>query len=385
MQTTAVPEQNPIDTDDWGSRSHVLTIVLLLLTAGGIWLCWRMLAPFVPALAWALALAVLCTPLQGWLESRWKRPTLAALASVTVVAAVLVVPTIFVVQKLSQQALDAAGTIQHGIESGEWRAAIDAQPKLRTLVDLVEKQVDLGGIATSLAASLSRNAGKLAKATLVQLVGFGLTLYVLFFFLRDRRKALDALCKLSPLTRREMHRLYARVRITVHATVLGTVAVALIQGALGGLMFWWLGLPAPLLWGVVMGLISIVPVLGAFVIWIPAAIWLAVQGEGMKAMILVAWGTLVIGTIDNLLRPVLVGRELREHTLAAFFAVVGGIVVFGSAGLVLGPIVFELTRSLLAIWSERNASQLEAGASLVAAPVKMEAGPTTDAGPATPS
>lgn len=381
MVRAAQPEHNPIETDDWGSRSHVLTMVLLLLTAAGVWLCWRMLAPFLPALVWALALAVLCAPLQRWLESWCRHPNLAAASSVLLVAVVLVAPALFVLQQLSQQALDAASTIQHGIESGAWQRAIDAQPRLRTLVDLVEQRVDVGGMAASLAGSLSRNAGQLARATLVQLVGFGLMLYILFFFLRDRRKALDALCRLSPLTRAEMHRLFARVQVTVRATVFGTVAVAMIQGALGGLMFWWLGLPAALLWGVVMALIAIVPVLGAFVVWVPAALWLAVQGEGSKALILVAWGAAVIGTIDNLLRPVLVGRELREHTLLAFFAVVGGIIVFGSAGLVLGPIVFELTRSLLAIWSERNAAQLAAGGSLVAAPVKVEDTPAAAGAP----
>lgn len=369
----ATTEQNPIATDDWGSRSHVLTLVLLLMTVLGMWLCWRMTVPFLPALVWALALAVLCHPLQVRLERCTGHPSLAAIVTTLIVAALIVAPAVFVLQQLSQQALAAAGAIQHGIESGEWQAAVAAQPRLRTLVQVVEKQIDLSGIATSLAGALSAHASQLVKATLVQLIGFGLMLYILFFFLRDRRQALDWLCRMSPLTRAEMHQLFNRVRHTIRATVFGTVLVALIQGALGGLMFWWLGLPAPLLWGMVMALISIVPVLGAFVVWIPAALWLAVQGEGTRALVLVGWGTLVIGTVDNLLRPVLVGRELREHTLLAFISVVGGITLFGAAGLVLGPIVFELTRELLQIWSRRNARQLEAGNDLVAAPVAVVA------------
>ena len=129
-----------------------------------------------------------------------------------------------------------------------------------------------------------------------------------------------------------------RVNDTIFATIYGTAAVAAVQGLLGGLMFWWLGLPAALLWGVVMAVLSMVPLLGAFVVWVPAAIFLLIQGSWVKALILTGWGAGVVGTIDNLLRPVLVGRRLNLHTVLAFISVVGGLLVFGSSGLVLGPV-----------------------------------------------
>ena len=115
-------------------------------------------------------------------------------------------------------------------------------------------------------------------------------------------------------------------------------------------MFWWLGLPAPFLWGIVMGLLAVVPVLGAFVIWVPAAIFLLLDGSEGKALLLTLWGAVVVGGIDNLLYPMLVGRRLKMHTVLAFISLVGGLIVFGPAGLILGPVIFTVTRLLLEIW-----------------------------------
>lgn len=184
-------------------------------------------------------------------------------------------------------------------------------------------------------------------------LGLVVTFYLLFFFLRDRHAGLRRLRSLSPLTRPEMDRLCGRVGDTIHATIYGTLAVAAVQGLLGGLMFWVLGLPAPLFWGVVMALLAVVPLLGAFVIWIPAALFLAMEGEWGKSVVLAIWGGVVVSTIDNLLRPHLVGERLKLHSVLAFISAVGGIVVFGTAGLVLGPLILTIMIELLALWGER--------------------------------
>ncbi len=158
-----------------------------------------------------------------------------------------------------------------------------------------------------------------------------------------------------PLTEKEADRVFVQVSDTIHATVFGTVLVALAQGILGGLIFWWLGLPGPLLWGLVMGLLAIVPLLGAFVVWGPVALFQLLQGNWGTALILTVWGTIVIGLIDNFLYPILVGRRLRLHTLPVFFAIVGGVMFFGAAGLVLGPVILALTLALVDIWQRRTA------------------------------
>ena len=180
------------------------------------------------------------------------------------------------------------------------------------------------------------------RGSVSQVIGLVLTFYILFYFLRDRERALRVMAKLSPLQPSETGLVVRRLADTVHATIIGTMAVATVQGTLGGLIFWWLGLPTPVFWGLIMGLLAIVPVLGAFVIWVPAALFLAFQGEWTRALILVIWGGVIIATIDNLLYPVLVGRRLKLHTL-----------VFGASGLVLGPATIAVTLALIEILQGR--------------------------------
>jgi predicted PurR-regulated permease PerM len=151
-----------------------------------------------------------------------------------------------------------------------------------------------------------------------------------------------------------------RVVETIQAIFYGTLVVAVVQGTLGGLMFWWLGLAAPLLWGIMMGLLAVVPVLGASIIWLPAAIFLALEGSWGKAIVLTLWGSVVVGGIDNLLYPMLVGNRLKMHTAVAFIAVVGGLLVYGPSGVILGPVVVAVTISLLEYWHARNVSQAPA-------------------------
>lgn len=353
MNDEATTQEAPPAENDWGSRNHVQTLVLLGASGFGIYLCYLLAAPFLPALAGALSLAVIFTPLQRWLESKLRLPNLAAFISVLVIALIVVVPATFVAQKLVVQAANGARLIETKVESGEWRRVIEAQPRLAPFAIQIEENMNLPGAAKTLATWLSATAGSIVTGSVFQAISFCLVFYLLFFFLRDRRTALHSIRTLSPLSKIEMEMLFDRVGDTIHATVYGTLAVSCIQGLLGGLMFWWLGLPAPLLWGVVMALLAVVPVLGAFMIWIPAALFLVLEGHWGKALILTVWGVAVVGTIDNLLRPVLVGNRLKLHTVLAFLSVVGGLMVFGPAGLILGPMALTITTVLLEIWTAR--------------------------------
>jgi len=351
----ASPQAAPV-ADNWVARSHVQALVLIVATAVGIYVCCQLVLPFLPALVWALALAVLFTPLHRRLESKLKHPSLAAAITVLIVGLIVAVPGIFVGQRLIMESARGAQIVQVKVESGEWRRAIEAQPRLVPLETWMEQEFDLPGAVRDLASWLTKTAGSIVRGSVVQLLGFALTFYLLFYFLRDRRAALLSLRSMSPLSPEEMDRLFARIGDTVFATVYGTLAVAAVQGLLGGLMFWWLGLPTPLLWGVIMGLLAVVPVLGAFVVWIPAAIFLLLDGSWGKALILTAWGGVVVGGIDNLLYPMLVGGRLKMHTVLAFISVVGGLMVFGPSGLVLGPVALTITTEILAIWRNRNSA-----------------------------
>ena len=244
--------------------------------------------------------------------------------------------------------------VQVKMDSGEWQRLLESQPRLKPWVDRIETEIDFPGAVRSAATWLRATAGAIVKGSLVQALQFCLIFYLLFFMLRDRRAGLKALRSASPLTVLEMNHLLIRVGDTIHATIYGTLAVSAVQGILGGLMFWALGLPAPLLWGVVMVVLAIVPVLGAFVVWVPAAFFLASEGHPGKAVILAAWGVLVVGTIDNLLRPILMGNRLKLHTVLVFISIIGGLVVFGASGLILGPMVVTVTLVLLELWPHRT-------------------------------
>jgi predicted PurR-regulated permease PerM len=340
---------------DWGSAVHVRALALMVLTGAGIYFCYLLAAPFFPALAWALALAVLFAPVHRWLESKVRWPNVAATLCVLVVVLVVVAPAIFMAQRVASEVATGAETVSAMVASGEWRHALDNRPRLAPAGRWIEQQLDLPETVQAATSWLANAASAFVRGSILHLIGLVLTFYMLFFFLRDRGTALESLRSLSPLSKADMNRLFSDVFDTVHATVYGTFAVAAVQGALGGLMFWWLDLPEPLLWGVVMGMLAVVPVLGAFVVWIPAAIFLALEGSGGKALLLTLWGAVVVGGIDNLLYPTLVGRRSKMHSLTAFVSIVGGLIVLGPSGLILGPVMFTVTRVLLEIWSRRNA------------------------------
>lgn len=328
--------------------------VMVAATLIGIYLCYQLAAPFMPALTWALALAILFAPLQRWLEKKLKRPSLAAAVCVLMIGLMVAVPLTFVGQQLVVQTAKAAALIESKVRSGEWREALQAQPRLAYVIDKITHQFDLTGSATTLASWLSTHAASILKGSVFQLIGVSVTFYLLFFFLRDRSAGLQWLRSQLPLPVTVMDQMIRRTADTVHATIYGLLAVSSLQGLLGGLMFWWLGLSAPLLWGVVMAVLAVMPVFGSFVIWIPAALFLAVEGSWGKALILTAWGIFVIGTADNLLRPVLVGNRLKLHTVLVFMSVVGGLLVFGAAGLILGPIALTLTLTFLELWNSHS-------------------------------
>lgn len=346
------PEAPParLRTPSAPANGLVLTALVLI----GLYLCYRLALPFLPAISWALALAVILSPLQRTLEAKWKRRNQVTAISLIVIAVIVVVPAIFVANRLIAEILKGAELIQTHAAAGTLTQPLANYPHLAPLDRWITRQIDLPETVGRLATGLANTATSLVRGSVIQLTGLLLTFYLLFYFLRDRHLALDSLRSLAPLSPAEMDRVFGRVNATIHATVYGTLVVATIQGTLGGLMFWMIGLPAPLLWGLIMGLLAVIPVLGAFVIWIPAAIWLASQGMWGKALLLTAWGGIVVAGIDNLIYPILVGNRLHQHTLLTFISLVGGLIVFGSSGIILGPLCVTLTLLLLEIWHERK-------------------------------
>ncbi|AFL49871.1 putative PurR-regulated permease PerM [Sinorhizobium fredii] len=328
--------------------------VILVAIAAGIVVCYLLALPFLPALTWALVLAIMFHPLHRRISKDLRYPEIAAAATVAIAAFIVAVPLTLIAERLVNEAARGAQIVAEALRTGSWRDTIASYPRLGLVLLWIETQLDLAGLAGNAATLLTNFSASLVRRSVAQIVDVVLTFYFLFYFLRDGREALNMLKNYSPLASAEMNKLFLRVSETVHAIVFGTFAVAVVQGMLGGLMFWLLGLPSPLLWGLAMGLLAMVPVLGAFIVWVPAALSLALTGEWGKALILTVWGAGVVATVDNLLYPMFVGDRLKLHTVLAFMSMIGGIIVFGPAGLVIGPVIFTMTLLLLDIWRAHN-------------------------------
>jgi predicted PurR-regulated permease PerM len=245
-----------------------------------------------------------------------------------------------------------------------WETVLKTHPRLAAFLENVGQYVDVPGQVERIVGALTEQVRTFLTTSVWTALQILLMLFTLFFFFRDRQLVLQKVRSLVPLADQEADEVFQRVGDTIHASIYGTLFVALIQGTLGGLMFWWLGLPTPVLWGVVMSLLAVIPYLGAFVIWLPVALFLALEGDYGRAAILFAWGAIVVSLIDNLLYPILVGQRMRLHTLPVFFSILGGLTVFGMAGLVLGPVVLALTLALMEIWRRRTAGGRAAEAAL---------------------
>ncbi len=308
--------------------------------------------PFVPALVWSLTLAVMFAPVEQRLRARTGSPALAASVTLLLAAIAVVIPVILVASALWREIIAGAQTYGPLFSPDALR---QTWPEAASFLDRFDQWFGLDQVVRFATARLGEWSGQVVQQSASGLVTLLLTFYFLFYLLRDKASALAALQRLVPLDAEEFHELVAKTSQTVFASVYATAAVAALQGLLGGLMFWVLDLPAPIFWGVVMGLLAIVPFLGAFVVWVPAALGLALAGDWGSAVVLTVWGTLVVGLIDNIVYPILVGQRLSLHPMVSFIAIIGGLVLFGAHGIVLGPLVVALAQALLHIWRVRIA------------------------------
>ena len=337
-----------------GVRPPVTTILLLAGVTAGIIVCLILAAPFVPAIVWSITLALLFTPFQVHLEILVRSPSLAACLAVALAALLVVVPVVMIFGLLLVEAIRGAAQMTELVDTDIWTRLADDNAALAPVLQQVGGWLDLAGFFDSMISTVSAWSRNFIQGSIKGLITLLVTFFFLFYLLRDREKALAQLKEMLPFTDAEFEILTGRISDTVFASVYGILVVAAVQGMLGGLMFWWLGLPSPIFWGVIMGLLAIVPFLGAFVIWVPTAIILAFGGEYASAAILVAWGTIVVGLIDNIIYPILVGRRLRLHSTVSFVAILGGLALFGPSGIVLGPVIFAISQSLLLIVRQRT-------------------------------
>jgi predicted PurR-regulated permease PerM len=358
----SVPQQHRGITADRLKMAALLVITVLIA-----YLCYLLLKPFLRAIVWAIALAVVARPLHVMVERRVRNANLAAAATVLLVTLVLVIPIVIVTQQVIQEAASAIAAIRSGELRGHVQSVLEKNPQIAVATGWLGERVDLGRQLESVAGTATGLIPLVFSGSAAGITQLVIALFTLFFVLRDRHHFSRTLRGFIPLSERETDEVLTSVQTTIDASLRGRVIIAVIQGVLGGLMFWWLGLRAPLLWGTAMALLATIPLLGAFVVWLPAAIYLAISGAMTKALILTLWGALVIGTIDNFLYPMLVGKNLQLHTIVIFFSVLGGVAAFGISGLVMGPVIVALADALIEIWERRmSAARAEKVAEQVA-------------------
>ena len=347
-QLRDIPER----TAELYSAKHVRDAALLLLTGVALYLCWLLTRPFLAGIAWALALAVVARPLHRWF-GRWLRPNPAALLSVLAVVVALLAPGALLIQSALEEAGGALTAIGQDFSSVRFHETAERYPFFAKAVDWLAGRFDLNQELKRAAGSLASQSSAVLSGSVRLVTGIVIMLVALFYFLRDYKSLLEYLRRLVPLSQAETDQLFRRVSDTIYATLYGNVVVKLVQGVLGGAMFWVLGLPAPVLCGLAMSLFAMLPVVGTSLIWGPAAIFLLIQGSWVKAVVLTVWGSLVVSLIDNLLYPILIANKLRLHTLGILLSILGGLIAFGLAGIVLGPVILASTVALLEVWRHR--------------------------------
>ena len=340
----------------WLTRERAQALAVTALAATLAYLCWLLVEPLVGSIAWALALAVVAHPLHSALVRRLKWKSFAAALATLLVAIALVVPATLAGREVAREAVLAATKVQGVVKDGSLRAFVERNPRIGAAFDWLNGVVDLPDQLGKLSEHVPKAVQQFVSGSLQFATGVAVAFFLLFFFLRDRVQMLDALRGLLPLSAGEAAQVFQRVDNTIYAVIYGTLAVSLVQGVLGGLMYWWLDLHGPLLWGSAMAVMAIVPVVGTAIIWGPAAVFLLLQGSPEKALILAAWGFLVIGLVDNLLKPALVKNRLRAHIVPVFISILGGLFAFGVAGVIIGPVILAVSLALIDIWRQRAAS-----------------------------
>ena len=332
---------------------------LLLVALVSVVFAWT-IGGFLLPLFWAVVLAVLFTPLFGVYQRRMRgHATAAALLTLLTVLVAVVAPLVALATLVTNEAADLYGQVA----SGE----IDLTEPVATVERLVpwatqraeELGVDLEGIRDRVASSALAVSQEVASRLLAfgqQALTFTLllavTLYLLFFFVRDGDALQAMLIRALPLGDPREKRLLTKFAAVTRATVKGTFLIAMIQGAIGGVAFAVLGLGSPVLWGVLMAVLSLLPAIGGALVWAPAALYLLATGAWVKALILAGVGAGIMGTVDNALRPILVGRDAGMPDYMILLSTLGGLGTFGFSGLVVGPVVAGLFLTVWEIFTE---------------------------------
>lgn len=333
-----------------------LMVLLTLVTIAFIWI----MLPYYGAIFWAVILGIIFAPMQRrlLLKLGWRR-NLAAGLTLLICLVIAILPVIVISTLLVQE----GAALYKSVESGE----LDVTAYIEHFRDMLPAFAqhglermgmgDLAGLRDNIAKGalqgsqfFAGQAFSFGQGTFDFIVGFGVMLYLLFFLLRDGAELARKVRTAVPLAEHQKRRLQLKFNRVVRATVKGNLLVAITQGALGGIIFWLLDIPSALVWAVLMGFLSLLPAVGAGIVWGPVAAYFILSGAIWQGVVLTAFGVLVIGMVDNVLRPILVGKDTRMPDYLILISTLGGLAVFGLNGFVIGPLIAALFMSSWAIF-----------------------------------
>lgn len=332
--------------------SHAFFFALLLLVTYAF---VGLVRDFLLPLFWAAVLAVIFFPMfREWKDRVGGRASLASLLTILTILLIVVLPLVLIGVAVTNEVVDLYGRIASGefdvqepIRWFEERLPLVNEQLERFGVEVGRVREGLSNAAITISQFLASQALNVGQNALRITGLFFVMVYVLFFFLRDGNRLVDGLVRVLPLGDERERRLFAKFAEVSRATLKGTLVVGVVQGTLGGIFFWILGIEAPVFWGVIMTVFSLLPAVGSAIVWGPAAIILMVTGHLVKGIILLVAGTLLIGLVDNILRPLLVGRDTKMPDYLILLSTLGGLTVFGLSGFVIGPIIAAL---FLVVW-----------------------------------
>ncbi len=365
-------------------RSFENKFFLWLLAAVSLAFLW-VLSPFYGAIFWGAVFAIVFAPLHArLLKTMPLRHTLAAALALLFILLLVIFPLSLVTALLVQE----AGLVIKRMQSGDLSFSVyfqqiyDALPDWATgllgrfgLTDLNLVQERIAVSLTQGSQFFATQALSIGQNTFDFLVGFFIMLYLLFFFLRDGSALGRRMTDTLPLEGDIKRDLSSKFITVIRATVKGNIVVAMVQGALGGFIFWVLGIHAPVLWGTLMAFLSLLPAVGAAIVWLPVAIYFLATGAVLNGVMLTAFGVLVIGLVDNVLRPLLVGKDTKLPDYVVLMSTIGGMALFGLNGFVIGPVIAAMFVAAWAIFAtSREVESL----------VPLKPAETTKASPAVP-
>ena len=322
-----------------------------------------LVGPFFYPVFWAAVIAIMFYPHYNWLNNFLRMPGLSATIMLVVVTVTLFLPLILIGTFIVNESLDLYNNLNQGnlTQNVQGISSFLEHTPLAPYLDTIKTEWPkyAADITGKINGYVFASIKEVTQNSLEFFLMFFIMLYTLFYFFKDGEKILLRLMHLSPLGDTYEKMLYERFTSTARATLKGTLVVGLVQGLLGGILFWITGIPAAFIWGLIMAIMSLVPAFGTAVIWLPAGLVMLALGNTWQGITILLVGGFVIGLVDNIIRPPLVGKDTQMHPLLVLFSTLGGIALFGISGFIIGPVIASLYLAIMSIYDHYYRTELE--------------------------